>query len=168
MLRTLFSATLLVGALTGGALAQTPAGGCELPAEPEGIPAALDAAITGPADKDRHCMQVLFVPEAQLTFVSVGSDGVPGSRIETGVEWIARVKARGHSLLTEKQLKYRVERYGNIAHLWSSYALQSDGKEVARGVNSIQAVRTSNGWHVAGILVQAESAAVPLPRDMLP
>ncbi len=168
MLRTLFSATLLVGALTGGALAQAPAGRCALPSEPEGIPAALDAAITGPADKDRDCMKALLVPEAHLTFVSVGPDGAPGLRIETVDEWIARVKARGHSLLEEKQLKYRVERYGNIAHLWSSYALQSDGKEVGRGVNSIQAVRTSNGWQVAGILVQAESAAVPLPKDMLP
>jgi len=53
MLRTLFSATILVGALAGSALAQAPDAGCALPSEPEGIPAALDAAITGPADKDR-------------------------------------------------------------------------------------------------------------------
>jgi hypothetical protein len=55
--------------------------------------------------------------------------------LETVDDWIARVKARGHAMLEEKQLKYRIERYGNIAHLWSSYALQSDGKQVARGIN---------------------------------
>jgi hypothetical protein len=59
MLRTLFSATILVGALTGRALAQAPDAGCALPSESEGIPAALDAAITGPADKDRDCMKAL-------------------------------------------------------------------------------------------------------------
>jgi hypothetical protein len=44
-------------------------------------------------------------------------------------------------MLGEKQLKFHIERYGNIAHSWSSYALYSDGKQVARGINSIQAIK---------------------------
>ena len=56
MLRTLFVLTILAGALTDSALAQAPDAGCALPSEPKGIPAAIDAAITGPADKDRACM----------------------------------------------------------------------------------------------------------------
>ena len=52
MLSTLFAATILAGALAGSAMAQAPDAGCALPSEPKGIPAALDAAITGPADKD--------------------------------------------------------------------------------------------------------------------
>ena len=52
MLRTLFSATILAAALAGSAMAQAPDAGCALPSEPKGIPAAIDAAITGPADKD--------------------------------------------------------------------------------------------------------------------
>ena len=132
MLRALFLATILAGALAGSAMAQAPDAGCALPSEPEGIAAALDAAISGPADKDRGCMKALLIPEARLTFVSLGADGTPSYTIRTLDEWIARVKANGHSILEEKQLKFRIERYGNIAHLWSSYALQSDGKQVAR------------------------------------
>src|SRR5205814_2493072 len=75
MLRTLFSATILAGALTGSALAQAPDAGCALPSEPKGIPAAIDAAITGPADKDRACMKALLIPEARMMFVSLGADG---------------------------------------------------------------------------------------------
>jgi hypothetical protein len=57
MLRTLFSATILAGALSGSVIAQTPDAGCALPSEPQGIPAALDAAIhRARADKDRDCM----------------------------------------------------------------------------------------------------------------
>ena len=41
-------------------------------------------------------------------------------------------------MLEEKQLKFHIERYGNIAHLWSSYALRSDGKHVARGINAFR------------------------------
>src|SRR3984957_10127154 len=97
----LLAATILAGALAGSAMAQAPDAGCVLPSEPKGIPAAIDAAITGPADKDRACMKALLIPEA---------------------------------------------RYGNIAHLWSSYALYSDGKQVARGINSIQAIKEAGGW----------------------
>ncbi len=75
MLRTRLSATILTGALAGSAMAQAPNAGCALPSEPKGIPAAIDAAITGPADKDRACMKALLIPEARLMFVSVGADG---------------------------------------------------------------------------------------------
>ena len=168
MMRTLFSATILAGALAGSAMAQTPDAACALPSDPKDISAALDAAITGPADKDRACMKALLIPEARLMFVSLSSDGAPTYRLETLDDWIARVKARGHVMLEEKELKFHVERYGNIAHLWSSYALLSDGKQVARGINSIQAIKEAGGWRVTGIMVQAESAAEPLPKEYLP
>jgi hypothetical protein len=168
MLRTLFSATILAGALAGTAMPQAPDAGCVLPSEPNGIPAAIDAAITGPADKDRACMKTLFIPEARLMFVSIGADGAPSYTIQTLDDWIARVKTRGHAVLEEKQLKFHIEHYGNIAYLWSSYALHSDGKQVARGINSIQAIKEAGGWRVTSIMVQAESATAPLPKEYLP
>jgi hypothetical protein len=168
MLRKLFSATILAGALGGSAMAQAPDVGCGLPSEPEGIPAAFDAAITGPADKDRACMKALLIPEARIMLVSLGADGAPSYRLETLDDWIARIKARGHIMQEEKQLKFHIERYGNIAHLWSSYALCSDGKQVGRGINSIQAIKEAGGWRVTGIMLQAESATAPLPKEYLP
>ena len=168
MLRTLFSATILAGALAGSAMAQAPDAGCALPSEPEGIPAALDAAITGPADKDRDCMKALLIPEARMMFVSLGADGAPSYTVLTLDDWIARVKARGHSVLEERHLKFHVERYGNIADVWSSYALHIDGKQVARGLHSIQAIKEAGGWRVTSIIVQAESATAPLPKEYLP
>ena len=168
MLRTGFAATILAGALVGSAMAQAPDADCGLPSEPKDIPAALDAAISGPADKDRACMKVLLIPEARMMFVSLGADGAPSYTLLTLDDWIARTKARGHAVLEEKQLKFHIERYGNIAHLWSSYALHSDGKQVARGINSIQAIKEAGGWRVTSILVQAESATAPLPKEYLP
>ena len=165
MLRALLLTTILAGTLAGSAMAQDV---CALPSEPEGIPAALDAAITGPADKDRACMKALLLPEARMIFVSVGTSGAPTYRLETLDDWIVRVKARGHAMLEEKQLKFHIERYRNIADLWSSYVLYSDGKQVARGINSIQAIKEAGGWRVTGIVVQAESATAPLPRKYLP
>src|SRR5262245_45113253 len=134
-LRALLLATILAGALAGSAMAQPPDASCALPSEPEGIPAALDAALTGRADQDRACMKALLIPEARLTFLSIAADGAPSYRLETLDDWIARVKARGHAMLAEKQLKCRIERYGNIAHVWSSYTLQRVGKAVLGGRN---------------------------------
>lgn len=141
---------------------------CALPSEPWGIPAALDAAITGPADRDRACMRALLIPDARITLVSVGADGVTTYKLLTVDDWITRTKARGHIILEEKQLNFRIDRFGNIAHLWSLYALRSDGHAVARGINSIQAIKGAAGWQVTGITVEAESAAAPLPAEYLP
>jgi hypothetical protein len=168
MLRTLLVLTILTGAFTDRALAQAPDAGCALPSDPTGIPAAIDAAISGPTDKDRACMKALLIPEARLMFVSLGADGAPTYALQTLDQWTARVKARGPVVLGEKQLKFQIERYGNIAHLWSSYALSSDGKQTARGINSIQAIKEAGGWRVTGIMVQAESATAPLPKKYLP
>ena len=70
-------------------------------------------------------------------------------------------------MLEEKQLNFYIERYGNIAHLWSSYALHSDGKQFARGINSIQAIKEGGAWLVVGIMLQTDSATVP-PKEHLP
>jgi hypothetical protein len=168
MLRTLFFTTLLTGTLAGIAMAQAPDGACALPADPAAIPAAIDAAITGPADKDRACMKALFIPEARMIVVSIGADGSPSYTILNVDDWIARVKTRGHAMLEEKQLKFHIQRYGNIVHLWSTYALHSDGKQVARGINSIQAIKEAGGWRIMGVMWQAESASAPLPKEYLP
>jgi hypothetical protein len=150
------------------ATARAPDTGCALPSEPWGIPAALDAAISGPAGKDRACMKALLIPEARLMFASVGADGTPSYRLETLDDWISRIKARGHITLEEKQLNFRIDRYRAIAHLWGLYALRSDGKAVARGINSIEAIKEAGGWRIAGITVEAESATAPLPEEYLP
>ena len=113
-------------------------------------------------------MKALLIPEARLMFASLGADGAPSHRLETLDDWIARVKARGHGMLEEQQLKWRIERYGNIAHIWSSYTLRSDGKQAARGINSIQAIKEAGGWRITSIMLQAESFTAPLPKEYLP
>ena len=168
MLRIILASTMLCGACAGSAIAQTSGAECALPADAAAIPAAIDAAITGPADKDRACMKELFIPEARLIAVSVGADGKSSYTVLTLDDWEARVKARGHAMLEEKQLKFHTQHFGNIVHLWSTYALHSDGKQVARGINSIQAIKEANGWRVLGIMWQTEAPNAPIPKEYLP
>jgi len=168
MLRELLFSAVIYGTAVGTSLAQSPAPPCKLPSTPETIAAAIDAAISGPADKDRSCMQQLFLPEARLIIVAEGTNGALKYTVLTLDDWITRVKARGSALLEEKQIKFSIQGFGGIVHLWSTYVLHSDGKQVARGINSIQAVKIGGGWRVSGILWQAESATLPLPNEVLP
>ena len=169
MLRIVFFGMIACG-LSGYSHSQSPlpSTACPLPAEPAAIPAAIDAAITGYGDKDRTCMKALFAPEARLVVVDSAADHTASYTVLTLDDWIARVKQHGHALLEEKQVKFDVERFDRIAHLWSTYILQSDGKQVARGINSIQAIKISGSWRVLEILWQAESATTPLPKEFLP
>src|SRR5690242_5365413 len=78
------------------ATVQMQGAGCASPSEPWGVPAALDAAISGPADKDRACMRTLLIPDARITLVSLGADGSTSYRLLTLDDWIARTRSRGH------------------------------------------------------------------------
>jgi hypothetical protein len=166
--RALFLATILAGALAARAMAQAPDAACPLPSGPEGIPAALDRAVTGPADQDRACMKALVIPEGRLTFLSTAADGTSAYRIETVDDWAARMKARGHAVLEETQDTVRMEHAGNLAQVWTSYTLQSDGKPLGRGINAIQAIKTTGGWRIAAIMVQAEAVPGPSAKQYLP
>ncbi len=167
MLR-IFLFGLIACGLAGYSRSQSPSTACPLPAEPAAIPAAIDAAISGDADKDRSCMKELFTAEARLVAVDSAADHAASYTVLSVDEWTARAKQHGHALLEEKQVKVDAQRFGRIAHLWSTYVLHIDGKQVARGINSIQAIKVSGGWRVLGILWQTESAATPLPKAFLP
>jgi hypothetical protein len=131
---------------------------------------ALDEAVSGPADKDRSCMRELLLPEARLSPIGKRPDGMYAPHILTLDGWVEAVRKRGHDVLTEHQVKVKVETYGHLAHLWSTYELrlQPDGPPTVRGINSIQAVFDGKRWRVSEILWQAESPDLPIPEKYLP
>ncbi len=120
--------------------------------EPQGIAAALDAAITGPADKDRACMKALLISEARMMFVSLGADGPATYTLPDHGRLDRPPQSPWPRHTGRKAAEFHIESYGNVAHLWSSYALHSDGKQVARGINSIQAIKEAGGWRVTSII----------------
>jgi hypothetical protein len=128
MLRIKFLSLTVAGVLIAAVAAAEPAvTACTLPADPAAIAAAIDAAITGPADKDRTCMKQLFLPDARLVVVANGADGATTETVLTLDDWIARVKARGNVHLEEKQLKFSIESFGSITHLCGANRWQASG-----------------------------------------
>ncbi len=131
---------------------------------------ALDAAVSGPTDKDRTCMRQIMLPDARLIPVSKGKDGTIAPHILTLDDWITRVKGSTHKEFYEVQIKHPADVYGNIAHLWSTYEVRPtpDGKPEIRGINSIQAVFDGSELKVIEIVWQAETPDQPIPQKYLP
>ena len=163
--------------LVAAALAATAASGwaqrplpCPTTATLPDLIKAVDEAVSGPGNKDRTCMRQLFTPDARLIPLVKGPDGNWAPHILTLDDWITRVAKRGSEAFYEHQIKYSVEEYGHMAHLWSTYQVTEtpDGKPTVRGINSIQAVNDGSTWKIAQILWEAESPTEPLPAKFLP
>jgi hypothetical protein len=71
---------------------------------------------------------------------------------------------------TERELARRVERFGHLAHVWSTYEGRIDRADAKpiRGVNSIQLVHDGKRWWITSVLWQQEDAANELPAEYLP
>jgi hypothetical protein len=131
---------------------------------------AIDAAVTGPANKDRSCFRALFLPDARLIPIRIAADGTATPVVLNVDGWISAVAKRGGQVLTEHQIKVGSESWAHLAHLWSTYttSLGSDAKPADRGINSIQAVYDGKQWHVIEIVWQAEKPEDPVPAKYLP
>ena len=129
---------------------------------------AIDAGVSGPADKDRTCFRAIFVPDARLIPIRIAADGT-ATPVVLGVEdWVNAVKKRGSDLVAEKQLKVKTETWAHLAHLWSTYETKIGDKEADRGINSIQAIYDGKQWHIVEITWQAETKDDKIPAQYLP
>ena len=70
----------------------------------------------------------------------------------------------------EKEIARRVEQFGQIAHVWSTYESRhdlSDPEPFMRGINSIQLFNDRKRWWIVSIYWQHESAQHSLPEKYL-
>ncbi len=139
----------------------------------EAIVAAVYDVISGPAGKKRDWdrMRSLFLPGARLIPTGPRQAGGYGSRV-LGVEDYV---VRGNEIFDkegffEKETARRVETFGNIAHVFSTYESRQspdDAKPFARGINSIQLMNDGKRWWIVTIFWQGEDAKNPLPEKYL-
>jgi hypothetical protein len=69
----------------------------------------------------------------------------------------------------EAEISRRIETYGNIVHVFSTYeSRRAPGeKPFARGINSIQLAKQGNEWKIVTVLWDAEREGNPLPEKYL-
>ena len=98
-----------------------------------------------------------------------GGDSAPDSALGDTADAIRKYFEKGGFF--EKEVARRVEQFGNIAHVWSTYESRhtNDAPEpYIRGINSIQLFNDGARWWVMNVYWQAETPTGPLPADYLP
>ncbi|HWC16455.1 MAG TPA: hypothetical protein VG498_05550 [Terriglobales bacterium] len=140
----------------------------------ESILAATYDVISGPAGKKRDWVRfrALFYPGARL---------IPTGKRSNEAEVHARVLSpddyveRSAPFLEkegffERSVSNRIERFGNIAQVFSTYESRhnsSDAQPFQRGINSFQVINDGTRWWILTILWQAETSDAPIPPEYL-
>ena len=138
-------------------------------ASPDAILAAVYDVISGPpGERDWSRFRSLFLPTARLTAATKGPDGAVRLRPMTADEYATR--AGGYFLKNgffEHPIVNRVETFGNVAQVFSSYESRHAAGEApfARGINSFQLLNDGKRWWVVSILWDEERPDNPLPKD---
>jgi hypothetical protein len=126
--------------------------------------------ISGPAGtRDWARFRSLFADGARLIPIRTSPQGsVPA--VMTPEEYEKRAGANFEkSAFYESEVAHRVETFGNIAHVFSTYeSRRAPGdKPFARGINSFQLVKTGTGWKIMTILWDSEREGNALPEKYL-
>ena len=155
------------------AAAQAPAADPKDVETMDAIVAALYNVISGPAGQKRNWdrFRSLFVPGARLIPTGRRPTGEVVSSVRTPEEYIQRsAPILEQSGFFEKEVSRRIEKFGNIVHIFSTYEARrkaEDEKPFIRGINSIQLMNDGKRWWIVTIFWQAEDDKNPLPAEYL-
>ena len=132
---------------------------------------AVYEVISGPAGQARNGdrFRARFAPGGRLVAVRVTA-GKPAAVSMTPDEFATRNAAASQtSAFYESELARRVEVFGNIAHVFSTYeSRRAPGeKPFARGINSFQLVKDGDAWKVVTILWDSEREGNAIPEKYL-
>ncbi|MEP6994898.1 MAG: hypothetical protein ABI968_10285 [Acidobacteriota bacterium] len=138
----------------------------------DGMVKAYYDVISGPAGKPREWGRDRTLYIHDLRFVDVGWDkeGKPVPRIvdhQGYVDGADGMAARG---FFEQEIHRVSERFGPIAHVWSTYESRrtEKGPIIARGINSIELFWDGKRWWIANAIWTDESKDNPIPKEYLP
>ena len=138
----------------------------------DGILAAIYDVISGPPGqaRDWNRMRSLFVPGARMMPVGGHDKDDIHIRLLTVNDYVA---SSGPLLLEkgfhERELARKVEQFGNIAHVFSTYeaTIEKDNVKL-RGINTLQLMHDGKRWWVVSLMWQAETPELQLPAEYLP
>jgi len=136
----------------------------------EGIVKALYEVISGPAGtRDWERERTLLHPSARLMPTRVEA-GEPVVEVFDCDGYIAsRTPFFAANDFYETELCHRIERFGNIAHVWSTYGYRRspDGEIYGRGINSIQLFNDGGRWWVLSVFWDNERPGNAMPGKYL-
>ena len=143
----------------------------------EQVVAVLYKVISGPADLERDWdgFRALFWPGTRLRLTRWTTpegeerEDIRDYDVESFIETATPIFRE--SGFWEHEIWSRMERFGNIAHVLSTYESRlgsPQAKAAGRGINSIQLLFHEGRWWIASIAWDVERANNPIPAEYLP
>lgn len=145
-------------------------------ASPEAIVRAVYASTSGPAEvveeRDWDRLRALFLPGARFVLVRwLSPDGEESEVLRSwDVEGFIET-ARGfyrESSFYEREIAHEIDRFGNVAQVFSTYESRVDADDdtpVSRGINAVQVVFAEDRWWIARLVWDVESPSNPIPPE---
>jgi hypothetical protein len=145
----------------------------------DAILAAVYDTISGPAGgRDWDRLRSLFLADARLIACGKAPQGQDQdkpairARVLTVGEYIKLVEPRAKAEgFFEREIARRVDRFGAVAQVFSTYELRhaaADPEPFVRGINSIQLFFDGTRWWVVTIFWDSERPGQAIPDEYLP
>lgn len=137
---------------------------------PEAIVASAYDVISGPASEERDWdrFRSLLLPEGRLirTGRTEGEASYSVQTVEEFIEWANATINSQEEGLWEQEIHAETERFGDIAHVFSTYELHvsQEAEPLARGINSFQLWYDGDRWWIVDIFWHDEWEGAPLPE----
>ena len=134
---------------------------------------ALYESISGPAGQERDWgrFNSLLFPGARLIRASIAPDGTPQAKVMDLPEYKDdTARYFRHNSFYEAELARRIDRFGNIAHVFSAYESRHSPDDVnpfRRGINSVQLFNDGSRWYVLNVLWDNEREGLAIPQMYL-
>ena len=137
----------------------------------DGIIKAFYATISGPKGQPRQWSRdkTLYIPDVR--FVSMSEQT---GKIRAGVmNHQQYVNGTNENFVfrgfTEREISRVTRRFGNIAHVFSTYEYSNDdGSDKGRGVNSMELYWDGTRWWISSASWDDERPNNPIPKELLP
>ncbi len=139
----------------------------------DAIMAAFYEATSGEPGQPRQWERYrsLFLPGSRLVAARAAGDGTSGAFFLSPDEFVeANRKYFEKGGFFDKEVARRVESFGYIAHVWSTYEsrrTRNDASPYVRGINSMQLLKDGDRWWIVNVFWDYERPGAAIPDKYL-
>jgi hypothetical protein len=138
----------------------------------DGMIKAYYEIVSGPKGQPRDWARdrTLYIADVRFVPVDVAKDGKITPRISTHQQFAEASASLEKEGFFEDEIHRITERFGPIAHVWSTYESRRtpDGPIIGRGINSIELFWDGTRWWIANAIWTSETKESPIPAKYLP
>jgi hypothetical protein len=133
------------------AMALAPAANAQAPSEEEAaVMGVVDRLFEGMRARSGEMVASVFHPQARMVTTGSEPDGSPRVQVQEVEGFVAAV-GQGGVPWNEPLFATEVRVDGNLAHVWTFYRFYAGERFSHCGYNSIELVRTADGWLIMSV-----------------